>query len=299
MDDEALPAELDERQRVQPRERVLRALFWKQRAEQRERHAAKDRGGVEHLARLRVEPVEVQRREFLHHGRQDRVLGRVGALAHGGGGELERERVAAHEAVDPFDLVGVEPGRAKHLGRIGRRQRPQRDREQELPERGPPDRAGRVAGGDHDPNVLGQRGQELQPQPAVEQPQPLGGVDHKHVERIEVADRGEEALRGRLDPAAVDRHDPLGQLGPEGAQQRRLAGAGHAVDHGHVRPVAQRGKLVLAADERAAALGQQRPERPHAGSGAATMVLATCLIASVGSRSDSACSISTSGPDAS
>ena len=126
MDDEALAAELDERQRVEPRERVLRTLSGSSAPSSESVTRRSTEVGVEHLARLRVEPVEVQRRELLHHGRQDRVLGRVRALAHGRRGELERERVAAHEAVDPFDLVLVEAGGAQHLGRVGRRQRPER-----------------------------------------------------------------------------------------------------------------------------------------------------------------------------
>ena len=75
------------------------------------------------------------------------------------------------------------------------------------------------------------------------------------------------------------------------------------MDDGDERPAvveqrAQRRELALAADQRAAARGQQRPER-HAGSGALTTVVATGLIASVGSRSASECRSSTSGPLAS
>ena len=226
----------------------------------------------------------------------------------------------AHEAVDPRGLVLVEPGPAQDLGRVRRRQRPERHRAQQLAERRAPDGARRVARRDDDARVRGQRGQERQPQPAVEQPQPLGGVDHEHDRAVDGGERrldgGEEALRRRLDPAPVDGDDgraALGRLGSEGAQQRGLAGAGDAVDHGHERPVVveqrgQRRQLVLAADQRGAPLREQRSEGPaHArqaapagsGSGAATTVVATGLMASVGSPSASAWRRSTSGPLAS
>ena len=160
---------------------------------------------------------------------------------------------------------------------------------------------------DHDARVGRQRREERLSQPSVEQPQPLRRVDHEHEGNIgEAPDRVEEALRGRLDGAAVDGDDLLG-LGAERAQQRRLARAGDAVDDGDHRPVvieelAQRRELALAADQRAAARGQQRPER-HAGAGAGsaalTTVVATCLIASVGSFIASEYRSSTSGPVAS
>ena len=115
------------------------------------------RGRVERRARRRVEPVEVERGELLRDGRQDRVLGRVRALADRRRRELQRQRVAAHEAVDPLGLRLVEPGAAQHLGGVGGRERAERHRAQQLAERRAPDRARRVARGDHDARVRGQR----------------------------------------------------------------------------------------------------------------------------------------------
>ena len=164
--------------------------------------------------------------------------------------------------------------------------------------------------------MLGQGRQERQAQPAVEQAQALGGVDHEHdraVGGLEAGlDGGAEALRRRLDRAAVDGHDDGAarrRLGAEGAQQRGLARAGDAVDDGHERPVVveqreQRIQLALAADQRGAPLGQQRSEGPAhrvrrrgraRGPARATIVAATGLIASTGSCSASACRSSSSG----
>ena len=120
-------------------------------------------------------------------------------------------------------------------------------------------------------------------------------------------DGGEEALRRRLDLAAVDGHDvraARGRLGAERAQQRGLARAGDAVDDHHGRRVVeQRGELLVAADHRRAPLGEQRSEgaahgqadADRLGSGATTVVATTGLIASVGSISASACSSRCSG----
>ena len=133
----------------------------------------------------------------------------------------------AHEAVDPLGLRLVEPGPAQHLGRVRRRQRPERHRTQQLAERRAPHGARRVARGEDDARVLGQRGQERLAQPAIEQPQPLGGVDHEDDRAAGGGERrldgGEEALRRRLDRATVDGHDggaALGRLRAEGPQQR-------------------------------------------------------------------------------
>ena len=262
MDHEPLAPELDERQRAQALEGRLRRLAREQRAEQRERDPAQDRGGVERLAGRAVEAVEPQLGELLGDGRQHRVLGRIGPLAHRRGRELQRQRMAAHEAVDPLGLRLVEPGAAQHLGRVGGRERAERDRLQQLAERRPPRRARRVARGDHDPRVGRQRGQEGQPQPAVEQPQPLGVVDHEQERRarVELPHRGEERVRRGLDLAAVDRDDggaARAGLGAKGTEQRRLAGAGDPVDDDHRRRVVEQpGQLGVAADHRRAALGQ-------------------------------------------
>jgi hypothetical protein len=270
MDDEALAPELDEGQRREPRERRLRRLVRQQRREQRERDAAQDGRRVERLARRRVEPVEVERRQLLHDRRQDRVLRRVRPLVERRRRELERQRMAAHEAVDPLGLRLVQPGPAEHLGRVGRLQRAERERPQQLAERRPPDGARRVAGGDHDARVLGQRGQEGQAQPPVEQAQALGVVDHQHhrsAGAVQIApDGGEEALRRRLDLAAVDgddRHAARGRLAAQRAEERGLARAGDAVDDDDGRRVVEQGgELVVAADDARTPLGQQRSQGP-------------------------------------
>ena len=317
VDHQALAPELDERQRRQARERHRRRVAGHERTQQRERHAAQHARRVERLASSAVEPVEVERRELLDDGRQDRVLGRVRPRADGRGGQLQRQRVPAREAVDPRRLFLVEPGAAQHLGRVCRRERAERHGAQQLAEGGAPDGAGGVAGREHDARVRRQRGQEVLAQPAVEQPQALGGVDDEHrrgARREPVADRAGEALRGRLDRAAVDGDDrraALGRLGPEGAQQRGFARPGDAVHDGGQRPVVleqaeQGGELGLAADDGRAALGEQRSERARhgqaasgSGSGACTIVATTRLIASVGSISASAWRSSASGPPAS
>ena len=297
MDDQALAPQFDEWQRLQPCECVPRVIR-EQRRQQRERDTAQDRRRVQDRARRRVEPVEVERREFLHDGRQDRVLRGVRALAQRRRRQLQRERMPAHEAVDPLGLGLVEPGPAEHFGRVGERQRPERHGKQQLAERRPPDGAGRVARGQDHAGMSGQRRQERLTQPPVQQPQALGGVDHENVGVV--ARGGPESLRRRLDRPAVDGHHARAarhRLRPEGPQERGLARAGDAVHDGHERPVvveelAQRGELLVAADERAAPLGEQRAER-HAtwtgsGSGAATTVDFTSLIPSSGSISASA-----------
>ena len=319
VDHEPLAPELGERQRRQALERGLGRLARHDRAEQRERDAPQHRGGVQRLARGGVEPVEVERRELLHDGRQDRVLAGVRAGAHGRGRELQRQRVPAREAVDPGRLRLVEAGAPQDLAGVGGRERAERDDEQQLPERAAPGGAGRVARGEHDARPLRQRGQQLGAQPAVDQPQPLGRVDHEHDRAVRgrhaVADGGQEAVRGRLDRAPVDRDHgraARGRLGPERAQQRGLARAGDPVHDGRERPAGlehaeQRRELRVAAGERRAPLGQQRSERPRhgqvaaagSGSGATTIVATTGLIASVGSIVASPWRRRASGPEAS
>ena len=309
MDDEPLAAELDERQRAQPLEGIRRRR--QHAAEQGQRHSAQDAGGVERCARLGVEPVEVQRGKLLHDGRKHRVLGRVRPLAESRGGELQGQRVTANEAVDPLGLCLVEPRAEQHLGGVGRRQRAERDGAQQLPERGAPDGARCVARTDHDTCVRRQRREEGLAEPAVEQTQVLRGVDAHH--RAAVAelrrDGGEEARGRRLDRSPVDRDHhsaALRSLSPERAQQRRLPRARDAVGHRHDRSVvvqqpAQGSELGVAADHGRPALGQQRSERTHrqartgSGSGAATIVETTGLIASVGSFIASAWRSSASG----
>ena len=269
VDDQALAAEVDERQRAQPRERVDRVVD--QRAEQRERHTAQDAGGVERLPCRVVEPVEVERGELLGDGRE---LGR-------GRREQQRERVAAREAVRFLRLRVVEPLAVEQLGGVGGGERAERNRAHQLTERRAPHGSGRVAGRDHDPRGRRQRRQVRRAQPAVEQPQPFEGVDDQDARRV--TGGAEEALRRRLDRAAVDPGDVLA-LAREGPQQRGLARARDAVDHRDRRRVPQRLELGVAADQ--APLGEQRAERPHAANAAITgLMLPTGSIAASEYRS--------------
>ena len=172
------------------------------------------------------------------HGRQDRVLGRVGALAHGRRRELQRQRVAVDEAVDPRGLLVVEARAAQHLGGVARAPAGRRGTDaQQLAERRAPRGARRVARRHDDARVPGQRGQQLQAQPPVDEPQALGGVDRHHhgarqrrerggetLERcVDAAGEGGEEARGRgLDLAAVDgdeRRAALDGLDAEGPQR--------------------------------------------------------------------------------
>jgi hypothetical protein len=104
--------------------RLLRGLIGEQRDEERERDAAPDRRRIEGFPRGRIDPIEVERRKLLHDRRQDGVLGIVEPLADGRARELERQRVAAHEAVDPRGLCLVAPRPAEHLRRVRPRKRP-------------------------------------------------------------------------------------------------------------------------------------------------------------------------------
>ena len=156
------------------------ALAGQQRAEQRQRDAAQHRGRVEHLARRGSSPSRYSAASSCTT---------VGSTASSGASGRSRTADAAScsdsgcprtKRLTHSACVLVEPGAAQHLGRVGGRQRPERHGAQQLAERRPPDGARRVARGDHDARVRGQRRQERLAQPAVEQPQPLGGVDHEH-----------------------------------------------------------------------------------------------------------------------
>ena len=227
----------------------------------------------------RVEPVEVERGELLHDGRQDRVLGRVRALADRRGRELQRQRVAAHEAVDPLGLRLVEPGAAQHLGGVGGRQRAERHRAQQLAERRAPDGAGRVARGEDDARVRGQRGQEasVRSQPSSSRRRSAVSTTSTTTRRVggprlrPTAARKPCGVGSTARPStATTRRAALGRLGAERPQQRRLARAGDAVDDGHERPVVveqreQRASSASRPTSVARALGQQRSERPAHG----------------------------------
>ena len=283
VDDEAFPPELDERQRAQPREGLLRRLVGQQRGEQRERHAAQHRGGVQRAARRGLQPVEVQRGELLQHGGRHGAGGRAGPLADRRRAELQRQRMAAREAVDPRGLGVVEARPVQDLpGGVGL-QRPGGDREHQRAERAAPRGAGCVAGGQHDTRVLRQRGEEVPAQPVVDEAQALGGVEHDDHRGLVgegghspggrraggAPQRGEDALRRRLDVAAVEREHRRaapGGLGGQRAHERRLARPGDAVHDGQQRAVVveqgqQPRQLGLAADHRRPTLGQERSER--------------------------------------
>ena len=196
VDDEPLAAELDEGQRREAGEGVLRRYIGQQRRQQREGDAAQDAGRVQRFARRGVEAVEVERGELLHDGRQHGVRGCVRALAHGRRRELQRERVAVDEAVDPRRLRARRgPRGAAPRRRRARRQRADGHDAQELAEGRAPRGAGRVARGHDDARVGGQRRQQLQAQPRVDEPQALGGVDRQHGGAGQRRERGGDARR--------------------------------------------------------------------------------------------------------
>ena len=102
MDEQALGAELDERQRAQAGEQVGGVLVGEHRLQQRQRGAAHDGRGVECAPGDRLEPVDVQAGELLDHRPDDGVLGRERrAFGERSGGELQRQRVAVREGRDP------------------------------------------------------------------------------------------------------------------------------------------------------------------------------------------------------
>ena len=242
-------------------------------AEQGQRHAAQHAGGVERLARLGVEPVQPQGGELLHDGREHGVLGRVRPLAHRRGRELQRQRMAADEAVDPLGLRLVEPGAEQHLGGVGGRQRPERDRAQELAERGSPDGAGRVARADTTRAFAGSDGKKVwRSQPSsrrrcsavsmamTTRPSPRSaGMAARKPAGVGSTARPSTATTGTPRAAASARNARSSDDFPEPAMPWTTATTGPSSS----KQPAQGSELRVAPDDRRAALGQQRSERAH------------------------------------
>jgi hypothetical protein len=284
VDNEAVGAEMHERQTPQAVERLPRRVAGQHGLEQRERRAAGHGGGREGAARRGVEPVEVEAAEMLDDGVDGAVRdGHRRALRAAGRGEPEGERVPAGDAVDP----GVGARAAQDLLGVGRGEVVHRQRRQEVAVPQHPGRGRRAASGDHDAHVGGQRRHERRGEPRVDHREPLVGVDDEHDAPAERAERpggvgrrlrlgagrrgegGHEAAGRGLDLTAVEHHRVdagVVRVGGERAQQRGLADAGDPVDHRHERPVVgheaeQRGALAVAAGERRGAVPQQRSER--------------------------------------
>jgi hypothetical protein len=74
VNDQALGAELDKRERAQGAEQFGRIVVRQHRLQQAERRTADDRSGVEGAAGHRIEPIDVQARQFLDHRPQHGIL---------------------------------------------------------------------------------------------------------------------------------------------------------------------------------------------------------------------------------
>ena len=253
MHDQAVVSQLDERKCAQALEGVLRRALGQHRREQRERDPANDRGGVERLARRRLEDVEVELGQLVEYRPQCDVLERGGgARTDGGGRELEREWVSAGEPVHALRVRRIEPLPLQEVLGLALGEIPERQAQYERApaRRRVPDRDGGLAACQDEARVVAQRGSEEPADPAVEQAQDLVGVDDQHDALAEprqalgrllgarrrASDGASEGIQesrlGRLDRAAVDLHHRrarVARLAGERLQQRRLADAGDAV----------------------------------------------------------------------
>ena len=322
VDDEALAPELDEGQRREPGEGVLRR-GWGSTAPSSESVMRRRTEVASRASASRVEAVEVERGELLHDRRQDGVRGRVGALVHRRGCELQRQRVAVDEAVDPCGLLLVEARAAQHLGGVAgrsgptgtaRRSSPNRSATRRRAHRASPRRRARGPGSDGSSSwrshaSMSRRRRRCRSSARRARQRASAAAPSAARRGCAPGRRGSPQAwarsRGRRRrPASRRARRPRPQRPHEG----RLPRAGDAVHDGHERPVvgqqrAQARELALAADDAAAALGQERaeaaamPQALTAGSGsrAATIVAVTGLIASVGRPSASPWRRRTSG----
>ncbi len=172
VDEQPVVPELDERQRPQSLERVLRGTLGQHRVEQRERDAANDRRGIQRFAQWRVEHLEVELGQLIEHGLQCDVLELCfWPRAHCGRRELERQRVPARQPVDPLRVGGLEARSRQELLGLALGEIPERHAEHERApaRRGVPDRHRRLPPCDHETRVVAQRGCEAPADPAVEQ----------------------------------------------------------------------------------------------------------------------------------
>ena len=283
MHDEAVGHEVDERQRAQALEGLPGRLAGQQRPEQRQGGSARHRRGAERPPGRRVEALEVLPREAVDERAQvgPVVAGGPRPAAQGRAGQPQRQRVAVREQVD----AGVQAGVAEQALGVGRGEAAERHLEQRVAVVGGPGAGRRGPPGHQDAGVDGQGRDEGVREPGVEDAQRLAGVEdeedavavarerrrHGGV-RGRTADRGperrDEAVPGRLDPAAVEGHDPRprgARVGADGLEQRGLAHPRHAMDDGRDRPVGpdevqQRLALPVAADQGLGAIFEERSE---------------------------------------
>ena len=277
--DQAVRAELHERQRAQHVVGVVRGDVRQQGAEERHGRPAQRAGGVEHGPGRLAEAGQVDPGEFGDDGGDRRVGDReVGAGAPGGGGEPQRQRVAVGEADDPGGVGVAESFAAQQRAGVGGGQVRQRHRGQQVPEIPDPGGDGRLAAGQRQPGVVAQARHEFLPQPGVQQPELFVGIenqDHPVAEGAErggglgdgrhrpgpagwsgpqrpdrAAERGEETALGRLDAAAVQADDG-------GAARSRVLG-----ERGQQRGFPDPGDAVHGHDQRAVTLGQFEEHRP-------------------------------------
>ena len=252
VEEQAVVAQLHEREAQQAVERVLRRGVGEHRRQQRHGRPANHGRRVQRLPGHRIEPVEVELREL----GDDRLDGdgldvHVGAVLQRRGREPQRERVPPSEAVDPFGVGGVDPRLAQQGLGLGARQPAEWEVPEQRAERALPAGHRRLAAGQDHPDAVAQRRDERPLQPRVEQAEDLVGVEHEHdalTEAVEPGRRLGRAGRGDarrvrqrrqepplrwLDRPAVEvehRRATVAGLVRERLDERRLAHAREAVD---------------------------------------------------------------------
>ena len=277
--DQAVRPELHERQRAQHVEGIVRGYVRQQRREEGKGRPAQRAGGVEHGPGALVEPGKVDPGEFADDG-GDRGVGdrQVRAGAPRGGGQPQGQWVAVGEPGDPGGVGFAESFAAQQrIGVCGRQVR-ERHRGQHVPEVTDPGGDRRLPAGQRQPGVVAQARHQFLPQPGVQQPELLVGIENQHhpvteaAERVggvgdrrhrpgragrprpqhpdRPAERGEEAALGGLDAAAVQADDG-------GAARSRVLG-----ERGQQRGFPDPRDAVHGHDQRAVALGQSEQHRP-------------------------------------
>ena len=267
--DEPVAAELDERQRPQPGERVAGRLAGQLGAEQRQGRPAGDGRRLEDAPRVRIQRVEVRPRDLLDDRPGRGLLERdARAVADRGAGEDEAERMPAHDAVHPARVLTGEAGGAQdRLRAVGREVLEAHDAH-EVAVLAQPGVRRRLAAREHDAHVGGQLGDERPPHPRVEHREELVGVheeQHPPLLAEPVAERRAQALLRRLHLAPVERdhRDALrGGLAGQPAHERGLADPRDPADVRHDGPVAHQGRpqrrlLALAPHDGACTAVQQ------------------------------------------
>ena len=296
VDDEAFAAELHERQRVEPRERVLRALLGQERSRamtashaaaptrRRGPRASRDRArrGRARRAPARRSAGPLPRARRAVRGRRRR---RAGATAGG------RGRTGSPTRPDP------RRARPRAAPRPRRRAAAGRARSSAAVHRTTPARPRRARRGSRSPRARARAA--------------TAGTPAAASRRSAGAARRCRSPARRTRPLRSRRGSPAGSARSRGRRSTRPARSARSGTRAaaptcpsrrrHGRPSRAARRAARPARSRARpAPRDARPAASRASSrGSATMVLATRLIESVGSPSDSACSISTSGPDAS